>query len=189
MTPLPTPLSTSSPLAGDASASETHGVSGISETSGGGECDQLIDMLARQRDLYQSLDELSGKQQAVIAEGQAEALLSVLSERQVIVDQLTRINQDLAPLRGRMTEIADAASESKRQSLRSLVGEVQGLLQSIITRDEQDKQTLETSKARVGQELARVNTAPAAIHAYKANAYARTAGAHPTAARFTDSQG
>jgi len=146
-------------------------------------------MLTRQRDLYRSLDGLSGKQQEIVAAGQAEQLLSVLSERQVIVDQLTKINQDLAPLRGRMTEISDAATEAKRQSLRSLVDDVQGMLESIIQRDEQDRQTLEASKAQVGQELAKVKTAPAAINAYKANAYAKPAGFAPPAARFTDSRG
>ncbi len=155
------------------------------------EADQLIDMLTRQRDLYRSLDGLSGKQQEIIATGQAEQLLSVLSERQVIVDQLTKINQDLAPLRGRMTEIADATTDAKRQSLRSLVDDVQTLLESIIHRDEEDRQTLEASKAAVGQELAKVKTAPAAISAYKANAnaYAKTSSFMPSAARFTDSRG
>lgn len=160
----------------------------------GGEADQLIDMLTRQRDLYRSLDGLSGKQQQIIATGQAEQLLAVLSERQVIVDQLTKINQDLAPLRGRMTEIADATTDVKRQSLRTLVDQVQAMLESIIERDEEDRQTLEASKAQVGQELAKVTTAPAAINAYKANAYktnayAKTSGFTPPAARFTDSRG
>lgn len=155
----------------------------------GDEADQLIDMLTRQRDLYRSLDGLSGKQQQIVAEGQAEQLLSVLSERQVIVDQLTKINQDLSPLRGRMTEIADATTDAKRQSLRSLVDDVQSMLESIIQRDEEDRQTLEASKAQVGQELAKVKTAPAAINAYKANAYAKTSALPPQAARFTDSRG
>ena len=146
-------------------------------------------MLTRQRDLYRSLDGLSEKQRVIIAEGQAEQLLAVLSERQMIVDQLTQTNDAIAPLRGRMSEIAEAAPEGQRDRLRGLVGEVQGLLESIIQRDEADRQTLETSKAKVGQELAKVNTAPAAINAYRANAYAKTSAARPAAARFTDSRG
>ncbi|MBB6430730.1 flagellar protein FlgN [Algisphaera agarilytica] len=154
-----------------------------------GQADQLIEMLTQQRDLYKSLEALSGKQQEIIAQGQAEQLLGVLSERQVIVDRLTQINQDLSPLRGRMSEIAEASTEAKRQLLRSLVDEVQAMLESIIQRDEQDRQSLEASKAQVGQELAKVKTAPAAINAYKANAYGGgAAGASPTA-RFTDSSG
>jgi hypothetical protein len=48
-------------------------------------------MLTRQRDLYHGRSTgLSGKLQQIVAEGQAEQLLSVLlSERQVIVDRLT----------------------------------------------------------------------------------------------------
>lgn len=152
------------------------------------ECGRLIDMLTRQRDLYRSLGGLSEKQQTIIAEGQTEQLLAVLSERQMIVDQLTQTNDAIAPLRGRMSEIAEAAPNDQREHLRGLVAEVQSLLESIIQRDEADRQTLESSKARVNQEIAKVNTAPAAINAYRANAYAKTA-VRPPAARFTDSRG
>lgn len=166
---------------------------GIAVSSTHDECGQLIALLTQQRDLYRSLDALSGKQQDIIAQGQAEQLLGVLSERQVIVDQLTQINQELAPLRSRMTEIADASPEEQRQTLRSLVDQVQDMLQSIIARDDEDRQKLEASKAKVGQELSRVNTAPAAINAYRANAAARDAGRAASyaagGARFTDAKG
>lgn len=184
MTPPPTPGSTPGSAPGSP------------DTTTQDECGQLIELLTAQRDLYRALDTLSGKQQDIIAHGQAEQLLGVLSERQVIVDQLTAINQNLAPLRSRMTEIADAAAEEKRQSLRSLVDQVQALLASIIARDDEDRQKLEASKAKVGKELSRVNTAPAAINAYRANAAARgargagRASSYATGgARFTDSRG
>lgn len=158
---------------------------------GGGEAEQLIERLTRQRDLYRSLEALSSKQQTVIAEGQTEQLLAVLSERQVIVDQLTTLNAEIAPQRGRMTEIAEAAPADQRQTLRGLVDEVQGMLRSIIEQDEQDRQSLETNKQRVGQELAKLKTAPAAINAYRANAYAKSPGpaAASPSARFTDARG
>ena len=153
---------------------------------------RLIDLVGQQRDLYRNLHQLSDQQQEVIAEGRTEALLELLSERQVIVDQLTAINRDIAPLRSRMSEIAQAAPESQRKQLRTLVDDVQAMLQSIIDRDEQDRKTLEASKAKVGQELARTRTAPAALHAYKTQ---RSAGpgiplsAPAGTARFTDARG
>ncbi len=157
---------------------------------GTSDLDTLLDLLARQRDLYQELQGLSARQQSIIAQGQTEQLLLVLSERQVLVDRLTAINKDLAPLRGRMSELTDGASEDTRMRIRGLVDEVQQLLASIIDRDEQDRRHLEASKASVGQELSRVNTAPAAINAYKSNAFRKAAGpALVGAARFTDSRG
>lgn len=171
----------------------THATEAQPVGDSGGECEQLIEMLTRQRDLYRSLDGLSDKQQQIIAEGQAEQLLGVLSERQVIVDHLTQINGELAPLRHRMSEIAEAAPAGRREALRSRVDEVQQLLASIIERDEEDRQSLEASKSQVGKQLGQVSTAPAAINAYRANAYAANRGspaAGPTsAARFTDSRG
>jgi hypothetical protein len=117
-------------------------------------------------------------------------LLTVLSERQVVVDRLTQINGELAPLRSRMAAITESASEATREAIRSRVAEVQDMLQAIIERDEQDRQSLEESKAQVGRELAKVRTAPAAIHAYKTSPPAAAGRAYaPTAARFTDARG
>lgn len=148
----------------------------------------LIELLQQQKTLYGSLQTLSGRQQAIIEQGDTEQLLAVLSERQVLVDQLTKINKQVAPLRGRMSEISAAAPESHRKSLRALVDDVQAMLQAIIDRDEQDRRVLEASKASVGQQLKKIKTAPAAMNAYKANAM-RTARVPASVARFTDSRG
>ncbi|MEM8739579.1 MAG: flagellar protein FlgN [Planctomycetota bacterium] len=151
--------------------------------------DRLLDLLTRQRDLYQSLDALSGRQQATIADGHPEALLGILAERQAVVDRLTATNQDLAPLRPRMTQIADAAPAAQRTALRGLVDQVQSLLQTIIDRDDADRKTLETSKARVGQQLDQIKTAPRAINAYRAHAGRHASAPPAAAARFTDARG
>ena len=156
------------------------------------EADQLLQLMSQQRDLYRSLHELSSQQQTVIAEGRTEDLLTLLSQRQRLVDQLTSINRQIAPLRDRMSEIAAAAPEALRQQLRSLVDEVQAMLQSIIDHDEQDRKALEASKAQVGKELAKVRTAPAAVNAYRASAgpgIPMSRHASSGVARFTDSRG
>lgn len=152
------------------------------------EVQALIDLLEQQKSLYGSLQSLSARQQAIIEQGDTEQLLAVLSERQVLVDQLTGINKQVAPLRSRMSEISASASETKRKSLRALVDDVQAMLQAIIDRDEQDRRVLEASKASVGQQLQKIKTAPAAMNAYKANAM-RTAKVPASVARFTDSRG
>lgn len=157
-------------------------------SGGGGEADHLIETLTRQRDLYRALDGLSTKQQTLIADGHPEQILGVLSERQAIVDQLGELSRELAPLRPRITEIAEAAPDAKRTTLRSLVDEVQTLLQTIIERDDADHQRLETSKNKVGQQLAKIQTAPRAIDAYRQNAggYTKPTSSTP---RFADARG
>jgi flagellar biosynthesis/type III secretory pathway chaperone len=147
----------------------------------------LVDLLTRQRDFYAALGQLSDRQQQIIADGQTEQLLTVLSERQVLIDQLTATNAELAPLRSGMSQVTESAAPAVRQSIRDLVAQVQSMLHDIIQKDEKDRATLEESKARVGRQLSKVRTAPAAIHAYRANGYAHAAA--PAAARFTDSRG
>lgn len=134
---------------------------------------------------------MSGRQQDIIAQGQTEQLLAVLSERQGIVTQLTHINTEIAPLRERMNAISEAAPEAVRQAIRQLVADVQDMLRSIIEDDERDRQTLEASKQQVSRELTKVKTAPAAINVYKSNAHRPAAAGLPLngSARFTDSRG
>ena len=156
----------------------------FSETPGHGtgEAHTLVSLLSRQRDHYQQLKALSDAQQELIATGKAEQLLTVLAERQGHVEALTTLNEQLAPLRSRMTEISESAEDDIRQRLRGLVDEVQGLLESIIHQDEQDKQTLSEGKEKIKQQLNATARVPAALSAYKV--------ASPTnGARFTDRQG
>ena len=157
------------------------------------EADTLVDLLTQQRDLYATLGQLSGQQQDIIAHDQTEQLLAVLSQRQGIVSQLTRINARITPLRQRMAAISEAAPEATRQTIRQLVNQVQEMLQSIMADDERDRRTLEESKQRVSRELNRVKSAPAAVNAYRSSTsgIGGAAGGLPMrgAARFTDSRG
>ncbi|MEE9404156.1 MAG: flagellar export chaperone FlgN [Algisphaera sp.] len=144
----------------------------------------LVGLLTRQRDLYQELSGLSARQQELIDTGRTEALLGVLTQRQALIDQLTTCNQEVAPLRSRLSDIAAGASESVRVMIRERVDQVQSLLQKIIERDEADRVRLEASRSRVGDEMKRVNAAPAAVNAYRASASAASVGG-----RFTDARG
>lgn len=148
----------------------------------------LATLLTRQRDLYRELAGLSSRQQVLVAESRTEELLTVLSQRQALIDQLTACNKEVAPFRSRLGDIAAAAPLATRETIRTRVDEVQGLLKEIIGRDEADRATLEASRQRVGEEMKRVNAAPAAANAYRAQAAGAYGAARP-AARFTDSQG
>ena len=152
--------------------------------------DRLLGLLTEQRDLYAQLRNLSERQSAHIDEGRTEHLLSILSDRQGLVQGLTAINADLAPLRGRMSELSAAAPAADRQRLRSLVDEVQHLLESIIESDDRDRRALEDARTRVGQELTRTAAAPRALRAYRSTGSApSTAATRPATSRFTDRRG
>jgi len=147
-----------------------------------GEAAELFGLLTRQRDLYSELETLSAQQAGLIAEGKAEALLTVLSKRQTLVEDLGRINDEIGPYRGRIPEIAESLPEGNREELRGLVDQVQSLLKAIIEQDEQDRVKLEEAKAEVGNQLSQTARTGMAINAYQQRP------SRPDA-RFTDKAG
>ncbi len=169
MTPPPTAFSESGSTPGASS-------------SGAGEAHTLVSLLARQRDHYRQLKELSDQQQDMIERGEAEQLLAVLGRRQGHVEALTTLNEQLAPLRPRMSQIAEDAPAEVRGQLRELVDDVQGLLEQIIHQDEADKAKLTAGRDAVRTQLQQTAKAPVALSAYKVNT-------PKPAARFADHQG
>ncbi len=149
------------------------------------EATHLAGLLTRQRDLYRELGGLSARQQVLVEASRTEELLAVLTQRQALIDQLTACNKEVAPFRSRLGDIAAAAPEATRAMIRDRVDEVQSLLEEIIGRDEADREKLEASRRRVGDEMKRVDATPAAVNAYRAQAGVRS----PATARFTDAQG
>lgn len=142
----------------------------------------LLDLLSQQRDLYSQLKVLSDQQSALIAQGQTEQLLQVLTQRQGLVESLSEINERLSPYRHRWASVARTLPQVRRAKLRSLVDEVQQLLAGIVEQDEADRRQLEAAQADVGRQLRQVTHVSSAVSAYKT--------ARPAApARFTDRQG
>jgi len=140
----------------------------------------LLELLQEQRDLYHQLHELSETQSRLIKQGQTEDLLSVLSKRQGLVEQLTQINGRLSPYRDYWGQVAQQLPEDQRQRLSKLLDEVQTLLQSILEQDENDRQQLQAAREEVGGQLQQNQHAGSAMKAY---------GSNPTTPRFTDNQG
>ncbi len=151
-------------------------------SGGDAEAHTLVKLLTHQRDHYRQLKALSDRQQDLIHHGQAEQLLTVLGQRQGHVEALTTLNEQLAPLRPRMSQIAEDAQPEVRTHLRELVDDVQGLLEDIIQQDERDKSELSAGRDAVKQQLERTARTPAALSAYKV-------AAPSGAARFTDRRG
>ena len=147
---------------------------------------RLIDRLTQQRELYQQLKTLSDQQGELIAQGQAEQLLTVLSQRQSLVEQIAQLNEHIAPFKQHWPDLSAQISDDQRKQVNTLLEEVENLLQSIIGQDDRHRQQLQSAKEDVGRQLQQVNHAGRAI-----NAYGNQKPKAPTAApaRFTDSQG
>ena len=139
---------------------------------------RLVTVLTQQREVYQLLGELAEQQGTLIAANDADGLLRLLSARQQLVDCLGCLNEELIPMRQRWDEVLADMSDSDRQEVRSLVLEVNELLQSILKRDERDSEELSARKGEVESDLSRAATGRKAHVAY--------AGTLSGEARFVD---
>ena len=145
--------------------------------------DAMLGLLTGQRDLYRQLKALSERQAGCIREGSTEQLLSVLSQRQSVIDALSRSNAELAPYRDRWGNLAGNAESGQRARVRKLLAEIEQVLADVVEQDERDRDELKGVQRQIGAQLGRVGQAGRAIAAYgpkKANTKPPT---------FTDRQG
>lgn len=141
----------------------------------------LIALLRRQQAIYRQLRQLSDSQSALITQGQPELLLTILSQRQKLIDDAAMLNTDLEPFRRRWAAIWAGLNDGDRQTIGDMVREVQEMLGAIVQQDERDRQSLQAAKGRVGAELQGLTRAAGAVNAYR---QAPAAGN-----RFTNKQG
>ncbi len=143
----------------------------------------MLGLLIGQRDLYRQLKTLSEQQTRFIREGSTEQLLSVLSERQSVIETLSRANADLAPYRDRWGDLTSSAAPEQRRQVRETLDEIERVLAEVVEQDERDRTELRGVQQQIGAQLNRVGKAGRAIRAYGPS----TTNTKPPA--FTDSRG
>jgi hypothetical protein len=130
------------------------------------ETNEVFQLLQRQRDLYRELKSHSEQQDELIASGATDQLLSLLAQRQRLIDGLGHVSSALAPYRSRIAAIADEASGDLGEQMRGMVEEVRVLLEAIIAADEKGKTDLEAARDKVGSQVRQAAGAVAAAGAY-----------------------
>ncbi|MEM9414053.1 MAG: flagellar export chaperone FlgN [Planctomycetota bacterium] len=147
--------------------------------------DQLMQLLSRQRDLYQNLKALSDDQGRLIAEGETEQLLSLLARRQGLVEQLGECSLEISPHRAAIASLASESESAVARQVRTLVDDVRELLESIIQQDEAGRREMEAARDEIGSQLRETAAAPNVLGAYGSAGAPRSG----SAARFTDQRG
>ncbi|MBX2852188.1 MAG: hypothetical protein KTR15_10620 [Phycisphaeraceae bacterium] len=137
-----------------------------SNQSSSDEATEVFALLQQQRDLYRELKSHSEQQDALIANGETDQLLSLLAQRQRLIDGLGQVSSTLAPYRSRIAAIADQASGDLGKQMRGMIEEVRVLLESIIAADEKGKADLEAARDKVGGQIRQAAGAVAAAGAY-----------------------
>lgn len=137
-----------------------------SNLSQANEANGVLALLEKQRDLYRELKSHSDRQEDLIATGATDQLLSLLGQRQRLIEGLGEVSSSLAPYRSRIASIADQAADGIGDQMRGMVEEVRELLESIIERDDKGKADLAAARDKVGGQMRQAAGAVAAKGAY-----------------------
>jgi HPt (histidine-containing phosphotransfer) domain-containing protein len=145
------------------------------------ECEPLA-LLEDQAGLYRQLHALSSKQGDLV-DGQPDALLAVLAQRQGLIDRLMECNRRMQPYRDRWSEVTAAMAPAQRQRMGELLGQIDNFRRAIAGQDDQDCRRLTQARGELARELARVSHSGQAARAY----HSLATGA--ASSRFTDRRG
>lgn len=128
--------------------------------------ERIVKLLRKQRELYEQLQHLSRRQRSLISGDHPEQLLSILRDRQSLVNALAQINQQLSPLRASWQSVFDNLPEPERSEVSALLEDVNQMLAAIIRTDQEDGALLSARKQSVGQFIDRAQDGRAANAAY-----------------------
>lgn len=156
----------------------------------------LATLLRQQHALYQRLREMSDRQRHALEHGSTQELLTVLGQRQGVVDELTEVAGGLSAVGGRWSDLVAELDDDERGELQRVTREVQRLAEEVMRRDEDDQSELRGMRQRKGEELGAMHHNQAAAAAYRGgSAYrppskggtaAAYPSAHPQTPRFAD---
>jgi hypothetical protein len=128
--------------------------------------DDLIELLDQQHRIYLHLHELSVRQGQLVAAGDAEPLLTLLAQRQTLIDQLTQLNGRLEPFKSQWPHLWHQLDTTTRARVQGFIDEVQDLLDRIVEQDEKDRQALSAHRGRIADDLRNVSRGDAVNRAY-----------------------
>ncbi len=114
------------------------GAAGAGNGDGASGADGLVPMLVRtlvaQKELYVQLLSLAKQQSQYVATGESESLMTVLAARGRLIDQVSPLDKQLQPYKGRWQEVLDGLGARDRMTVAGMLKEVQQLLGDILRR-------------------------------------------------------
>lgn len=143
---------------------------------------RLLELLDEQLMLYERLDELSRRQSELIEQEETDRLLSLLGERQDVIDRIEAVDASMRPFRDQWDRLVGPLPESRRVVIRERLDRLTVLVGEIAGRDEADRRRLEQRRDAVGDELAGLSRGAGALSAYGGGGQGR-------GPRFQDTEG
>ena len=128
--------------------------------------DRLVELLRHQQTLYRQLRLLADRQKALVVRDDTESLLTLLAERQRLVDGLVGLNAQLGPFRENWTELYAGLDDSVRARVAELLEEVNTSLGAILQSDSRDSAQLNTRQCARATQMADVDAGTRVSAAY-----------------------
>lgn len=142
---------------------------------------RLTRLLDEQMELCRGLESLSEAQSNAVSDGDAEALLRVLGERQTIIDRVGEINMELETFRSRRERVLARLSVAERAEVEGRIESIAKAVGSVCERDERDRRELQSQRDEVSKQLGGIGKSRGAVAAYGAGVSAGV-----SRARFQD---
>lgn len=153
----------------------------MDQSSEANEAARLMQLLDRQRVLYRRLRILTERQRALVIQEDSQALLTLLADRQKLVDELMSLNNELTAFRRDWTNVYSRLDEPSRRRVAEMLEEANVSLGAILQSDSRDSATLSARRQEIADRMVAVDSGSRAGAAYAA------AGAH-VAAGITDAR-
>jgi len=144
--------------------------------------DHFEQLIRRQLEQFERLEQYAHEQTDLIARGEADGLLALLGRRQQVINELTELHRQAEPIRQCWDSFYEELEPARRERLGGMLKRVQELLGRIIEQDGRDRDRLAAARSAVGDNLHKIAVAGAAVRAYGN----RAAAARP---RFADGRG
>lgn len=133
----------------------------------------VIEALENQVGCYRRLAKLVDMQHDHVEQNQMESLLDVLRDRQAVVDQITRLEAVLGPVRKDWNAFVLGMDARQRSEAEGYLAEAKQLLETITTSDRNDAMLLQQRKLNLGRQIDQTTSARQVNRNYAMAAYGR----------------
>ncbi len=151
--------------------------------------DVFLRLLGEQCGLYEQVREVGQRQALLIEAGDTQGLLTVLHERQALIEAVSQLNRRLIPHREAWGRLVDDADDGLRAKVRGLIDRTQTLLSVILQQDESDRRALQQRLAGTDDELDQVARTRRAGQVYRKAGESGPSADTPGTSLFTDQRG
>jgi hypothetical protein len=131
----------------------------------------VIQALEGQVSCYRRLVKLAELQHGHVQQNQTEALLDVLKNRQMLLDEIMQHERVVGPAKRGWNEFIAGIESNQRDVAQGLMNETRALLQQIVNADQNDAMVLQQRKLNLGKQINQASAARQVNRNYATAAY------------------